>query len=386
MRGGHPWLFESAITRQRGAGSPGDLAVIFDHRNRFLAVGLYDPLSPVRVRVLQHNTPLPIDRAWFAARLAAAAERRLPLLATQTTGFRLVHGENDGLPGLIVDRYADVLVLKLYSTAWLPHLRELLPALLALDTRLRGTGAALVLRFSRGLESPLLYDGQALLGTAPRAPVVFMENGLRFAADVVRGHKTGFFFDQRDNRARVAQLAAGRSVLDVFAYSGGFSLYAASGGARSVLSIDSSVPALAAARANFALNADHARVAAAQHTTRSGDAFAVLAQLAAEERHFDMVVIDPPAFAKSAAEVERALGAYTRLVRLGLALLNPAGVLVMASCSSRVAADAFFGMVLDSAADAGKPLREIARTGHALDHPIGFAEGAYLKCLFATVT
>jgi 23S rRNA (cytosine1962-C5)-methyltransferase len=253
LRGGHPWVFDQAIVKQSHAGQPGDLAVIFDGKRRFLAIGLYDPDSPIRVRVLQHRQPATIDRAWFAGRLQAAAAIRQPLVAQHTTGYRLVHGENDGLPGLIAGRYADTLVVKLYTAAWLPHLRDVVAGLHTVQPFER-----LVLRLSRNTAASAapygLSDGQTLIGDDPGGPVIFQENGLFFAADVVKGHKTGFFFDQRDNRAEVRARAAGRRVLDVFAYSGGFSVYAAAGGATEVTSLDISAPALADAAANFALN------------------------------------------------------------------------------------------------------------------------------------
>lgn len=383
LRSGHPWLYDQAIRKQSHAGASGDLAVIFDRKGRFLAVGLYDPDSPIRVRVLQQGAAAPINAEWFAARLRAAVARRDPLPAQGTTGYRLVHGENDGLPGLVIDRYAETLVLKLYTAAWLPHLRDVIAGLQSVQPF--GT---LVLRMSRKLvpltEPYGLADGQVLIGTAPSGPVIFEENGLRFGADVVQGHKTGFFFDQRENRAHVRALSSGRSVLDVFAYSGGFSVYAAAGGAVSVLSVDTSAPALEAAAANFALNQDRAQVSAAQHTFRVGDAFEQLQRLGAEGQRFDLVIVDPPSFAKSAAEVRGALAVYARLTRLALQVLSAGGVLVMSSCSSRVSPDDFFGEVTRAAAGVGRPLRELRRTGHALDHPIGFPEGEYLKCLFAT--
>lgn len=383
LRQGHPWLYDQAIRKQSHDGVSGDLAVIFDRKGRFLAIGLYDPDSPIRVRVLQHGAPSPINVEWFEARLRAAAVRRAPLPAQGTTGYRLVHGENDGLPGLVIDRYAETLVLKLYTAAWLPHLRDVIPGLQRVQPFDR-----LVLRVSRRL-APLiepygLTDGQTLIGSAPSGPVHFEENGLRFAADVAAGHKTGFFFDHRDNRAHVRSLSSGRSALDVFAYSGGFSVYAAAGGAVSVLSVDASAPALEAAVANFALNRDRAPVRAARHTVRVGDAFEQLQQLSAEGQRFDLIIVDPPSFAKRAVEVRGALALYARLTRLALSVLSADGVLVMSSCSSRVSPDAFFGAVLSAAAEAGRPLRELRRTGHALDHPIGFPEGEYLKCLFAT--
>jgi 23S rRNA (cytosine1962-C5)-methyltransferase len=214
------------------------------------------------------------------------------------------------------------------------------------------------------------------MGDAPSEPIIFQENGLRFAADVVHGHKTGFFFDKRDNRARVRALADGRRVLDVFAYSGGFSVYAAAGRADHVTSLDVSAPALDAAVQNMKLN--KLRV---DHRTLVMDAFAGMESLHQQKERFDMVVVDPPSFANKSADVRRALASYDRLARLAVSLLSPAGILVMASCSSHVSADDFFRTVTRAA-----HLEEIERTGHALDHPSGFPEGAYLKCLYATTS
>jgi len=384
LRQGHPWLYDSAIRSQSFEGHPGDIAVAFDERGRFLVAGLYDPRSPIRVKVLQHRSPAPIAGDWFGARLSAAAMRRAPLATPDTTGYRLVHGENDGLPGLVVDRYAGTLVVKLYTAAWVPHLRALLPALLDVQPAER-----LVLRLGRMLEAwpDDLYglaDGQVLWGPELDGPVAFRENGLSFEANVLRGQKTGFFFDQRENRARVERLARGRATLNLLSYTGAFSLYAARGGAPSVLSVDLSVPALEAIDRHFALNGGHPAIAHCAHTCRAGDALKVLEDLAAEHQRFGLVIIDPPSFAQSQAQIPRALATYGRLTALGLGVLAEQGILVISSCSSRVSAEDFFARVLHAAAEAGRPLREIERTGHPLDHPIGFPEGAYLKCLYAS--
>jgi 23S rRNA (cytosine1962-C5)-methyltransferase len=383
LRVGHPWLFDRSILSTSKGGHTGDLAVIFDDHRRFLAIGLYDAGSPLRVRILQHGEPATIDSAWFAGRIAWAARIRRSLPGKGTTGYRVVHGENDGLPGLVIDRYDRTFVLKLYTLAWLPWLEQLVDAITSTLSPAR-----LVLRLSRELLAKPdalfgLSDGAALIGDQPQVPVAFTENGLRFEADVVLGQKTGFFLDQRENRARVETLARGKSTLNVFAYSGGFSLYAARGGAPAVISLDASAPALAAAERNFELNGMVQAVANCRHTVVAGDAFEQMEEFARAKRRFDLVIVDPPAFAKREAEVEAARRAYGRLTRLALQVMIEGGILVMASCSSRVTAEQFYATVTRAAVAVDRPLREIARTGHALDHPIGFPEGAYLKCLFA---
>ena len=210
----------------------------------------------------------------------------------------------------------------------------------------------------------------------------FIEGGLAFEADVRAGQKTGHFLDQRANRLRVGSMASDRDVLDVFASTGGFSVHAAAGGARSVHAVDLSAPTLAAAERNMALNEHLDAVRNCVFTTEVGDAFEVMVQLARAGRDYDIVVVDPPSFAQRQANVDGALRAYTRLTHLALRLVRPGGVLVQASCSSRVTADQFFDTVLDAAAAAGRPMTEIARTGHDVDHPVGFREGEYLKAGF----
>jgi len=384
VRRGHPWLYADAIRRQSHEGPAGNLAVLFDRRRRFLAIGLYDPTSPIRARILHAGQPANINTAWFQSKLTAAYNKRSSLhIDPNTTGYRLVNGENDGLPGLVIDRFASVGVVKIDTPAWLPYLHEfLLPALP------RGMPLTqLVLRFSRSiaLADRLGYeDGQTILGSIVHRPVTFLENGLCFAADVVSGQKTGFFFDHRENRSRVEKHSPGRQVLNVFSYSGSFSLYAARGGARQVVDLDASQQALAAAAHNFQLNQHIPTVAAAEHSMIANDAFAGLRELAQANRHFDMVIIDPPAMARKASDLEKALAAYRHLVTGGLAVLQPGGILVMASCTGRVTAETFFTLVHQTANEAKRPLKEITRTGHAPDHPVAFKEGAYLKCLFAT--
>ncbi|MCD4672464.1 MAG: class I SAM-dependent rRNA methyltransferase [Anaerolineaceae bacterium] len=390
LRKGHPWCYESAITHQSRDGAPGDLAVIFDHNRKFLAVGLYDPTSMIRVRVLQHKKSAQINTDWFARQLEKAIKLRAPLAnlpeERRTNGYRLVHGENDGLPGLIIDRYADTLVIKLYTPAWIPYLKSVCTALAQLHPAER-----LILRLNRAMQDQpsLLYglsDGIMLSGPVLDGPILFQENGLIFEADPVHGQKTGFFLDQRHNRARVETLSAGKSILNVFAYTGGFSVYAARGGATHVISLDQSAPACEAAKRNMLHNQHYPAVAAAVHKTIAADAFEVMASMAKNGQQFDLVIIDPPMFAQKRSQIAAAVSAYRRLTQMGLNVLQPGGILVQASCSSRVDAETFFNTIHRTAREMGRPLQEMERTTHAPDHPITFPEGAYLKCLFAKVT
>ncbi len=383
LRQGHPWLFEAGVRSQSREGRSGDHAVIFDRDRRFLAIGLYDPSSPIRVRILHSGKPCPLDDDFFRRRLRAIVSLRAELERGGTNGYRLVNGENEGMPGFTVDRYDTTLVVKLYTTAWLPHLAQVLDVLLEVQPAQR-----VVLRLSREVSRRRealhgLFDGALIYGPEPERVLCFRENHLRFECDPVKGQKTGFFLDQRENRARVEGLASGRRVLNVFSYTGGFSLYAARGGAEQVVSLDASRPALAAARRNFELNRSDPAVCRARHEVRECDAFAGLESMSRRAEVYDLVIIDPPAFARREAEVAGALASYGRLVELGLAVLAPGGRFVMASCSSRVGPEDFYALVHRAASRARRPLEEIERTGHALDHPVGFQQGSYLKCLFA---
>lgn len=383
LRQGHPWLYADAIVRSRHPGRPGEFALIVDRRRKFLALGLWDPTSPIRVRVLQHRHPAPIDQAWFGARLDAAIKQREPLLLQKTTGYRVVHGENDGLPGLLIDRYDRTLVLKLYTVAWVMHLKSFITLLQEMIPCER-----VVLRLSRLVQQNPehlcgLTDGMILLGPPLHTPLVFHEHHLSFEVDPIHGQKTGFFLDQRENRFKVESLCAGRSVLDAFAYTGGFSVYAARGGARAVSSLDVNRLALEAARKNMTRNRQAGLIPKLSHQVVVGDAFEVLKQWRDAGTRFDLVILDPPSFAKTKQQIPAALSAYRRLIQLGIGVLHKGGILVASSCSSQVSAAMFFETARFAAEDLKRPLRVLFRTSHPLDHPVRFKEGAYLKCLFA---
>lgn len=378
IRKGHPWLFDKGITKQNREGNAGDLVIIFDNKkNRFLGIGLYDPFSPIRVKMLQVNDSTTINADWFEQKIKTAYEKRQGLLKTKTNSYRLIYGENDGLPSLIVDVYAGVLVVKLYSLIWLPYLEMLQPILLKITNC-----KTLVLRLSRNVEQEKdhlngLYNGQVLYGTLENETVIFTEHGLKFQANVIKGHKTGYFLDHRHNRKRVGELAKGNRVLDVFSYAGGFSVHALAGGAKEVTSLDISKQALELSKENAALNPHKGK-----HKTMAIDAFEGLEKLNKERQQFELVIIDPPSFAKKETEIERAVKSYARLAKLGVKLVAKNGILVLASCSSRVTADEFFDTVTDVLNKTKRPFEIIKRTFHDTDHPIGFAEGAYLKTIY----
>jgi len=382
IRGGHPWVFDDSVVAVPDDAEPGDLAVVFDDKRRFVAIGLYDPASPIRIKVLHQGPPLAIDEAFWRGRLTDALELRTAFAkSAQTTGYRLVHGENDRLPGLVVDRYGDHVVIKLYTEALFPYLDTIAGLLGELVEP-----GSITLRLSRNAASARVprNDGDLLFGERPEV-ITFRENGLTFEADVVHGQKTGFFLDQRENRNLVRSRASGRRVLDVFSCTGGFTVNAAAGGATSVHSVDIAPAAIAAIARNVALNLDRPSVATCTFTSSTGDALPVLLGLADKGQRFDLVIVDPPSFASRQSQVDGARAAYRKLTAAAVRLIEPGGVLVQASCSSRVTARDFFDDVEDAAIAAGVALTDIRTTTHEPDHPVGFAQGAYLKAMFATV-
>jgi 23S rRNA (cytosine1962-C5)-methyltransferase len=400
LRHGHPWLFAESVLGQNREGSAGELAVVYDRNDAFLAVGLYDPRSPIRLRILHAGKPKNIGLEWWRGRWKEALDRRKGLFDAQTTGYRCINGESDGWPGLVLDRYGETFVLKIYTAAWFPHL-----ALVTELFRAAFPSAALVLRLSRNIEAAAkmsdeprklsgvtnakpgaaeekrgLTNGQYLLGAPPAEGVRFQESGLWFEADAARGQKTGFFLDQRENRRQVEKLSRGRTVLNAFSFSGGFSLYAARGGAKRVDSLDLSAHALESARRNFTLNEADKRIRASAHQTIQADAFEWLAQAAPGK--YDLVVLDPPSLAARQVDREAALAAYAKLIGHGARLLRPRGILVAASCSAHVPAAEFLEIARRAARQSGRKAEEFLATGHPPDHPASFKEAEYLKCVY----
>ncbi len=371
----HPWVFEDSIVKQNTEGKAGDLAIVYDtKKNNFLACGLYDPYSPIRIKLIQFKKAAQIDESWFLTKIKEAYQLRQPLLETDTNSYRLLFGENDNLPGFIADVYHEVLVVKLYSHIWFPYLNWIIPHLITI------TGCkTVVLRLSRLLQTKGdtygLKDGSVIYGTLDNEVVIFREHGVLFSANVIKGHKTGYFLDHRHNRKRVGELANGKSVLDVFSYAGGFSVHALKGGAKEVISLDISRHALEIAKENAALNQPKGK-----HKIMIADAFEGLQELIDQQKKFDIVVIDPPSFAKRENEIAKAKKSYAKLAQLGVQLVSHNGVLVLASCSSRVVAKEFFEISEECILASGRGFEVIEKTYHDIDHPINFPEGAYLKC------
>jgi 23S rRNA (cytosine1962-C5)-methyltransferase len=379
LRSGHPWLFSDSIRDQSRPGAMGELAIIYDRKDRFLGMGLFDPEGPIRVRMLHTGKPQKLDRAWWQQRLTTTLDRRRNLFDSHTNGYRLCNGESDGWPGLVLDRYASTLVLKIYTTVWLPRLNEVVELIAEQVPHER-----LILRLSRNIQDKGLpfTDGQILRGTAPLEPVVFLESGIRFESDGVRGQKTGFYLDQRENRRLVETLSHGRRVLNAFSFSGGFSLYAARGGAISVTDLDISPFALAAANRNFALNLDEPSIRRCRHESVKADAFDWLNSPMPTPRSFDLIILDPPSLARRESERPQAIRAYGRLARSAIELLSTKGILVACSCSAHVSAPEFLESVRKAAAQSGRPFTERQTTGHAVDHPVTFPEANYLKAIY----
>ena len=341
---------------------------------------MFDPDSPIRVRILHAGKPRNIDADWWRAQLKQTLERRRDLFDDQTTGWRCINGESDGWPGLVLDHYDGSLVLKLYTASWLPRLDEIVALI---DEQV--PNERMVLRLSRNIQKLAQSqfkksDGQILQGAPLDGPVVFLESGLRFEADIWRGQKTGFFLDQRENRRHVETLASGRAVLNAFSFSGGFSLYAARGGARSVTDLDISAHALESAKRNFRLNQSVSAVARCAHNTIQADTFEWLA--APLKQKFDLVILDPPSLAKREPERAGAIRAYEKLAALGIAALNRGGILLAASCSAHVTAEEFFEAVRTAARKTTRPFTELRTTHHAADHPATFKEANYLKAIY----
>lgn len=372
----HPWIFSGAIERVEGHPASGETVKIVDHDGKFLACAAYSPESQIRARVWSFDAGEGVNGQFFERRIERALAARVSLQDAAHTGVRLIHAESDGLPGVIADRYGNVVALQLLSAGaerWRDPIAQ---------TLMSATGARAIYERSdaevRTLEG-LAPRAGIMSGVLPRTVTIF-EGGLCYTIDVARGQKTGFYLDQRDNRALVRKLSKERRVLNAFCYTGGFSLAALAGGAISVLSIDSAADALSLARENLSRNPTLPSNRAAW---REANVFAELRQLRDSGAVFDLIVLDPPKFAPTAAHVERAARAYKDINLWALKLLAPGGLLMTFSCSGGISAELFQKIVAGAAVDADVDAAIIGKLSASPDHPVAlnFPEGEYLKGL-----
>ncbi|MBU1862925.1 MAG: class I SAM-dependent rRNA methyltransferase [Candidatus Omnitrophica bacterium] len=375
---GHPWIFSKALQEEYRLPA-GELVAVYSATNEPLGIGMYNPKTSIRVRMLARETAVCIDHDFFIRRFSSLDDDKRPLLPPETTGYRLVHGDADYFPGLIVDRYGEVCVFQIH-TAGMDRMRnEIIEALrTAFSPRAIVERSDIEARKREGLGVlPVAVHEGSIDGVVP-----FTENGLHFFADVVDGQKTGFYLDQRNARMRVAGLVRGKSVLNLFSYTGALSVYAARGGAAEIVMVDSSKEALSLAQRHFEANGFSF---SARYRCMHGNVFDILPRLIEEQKTYDCVVCDPPAFAKSLESVARAKTAYLSANRQCCMLLREGGILVTSSCSGRLTLDDFSGIIRAAAFQAGRDLHIIDVLGHPYDHTdrLSFAEGRYLKTLIA---
>lgn len=377
----HPWIFSGAVDEIRGSPSGGETVEVHSASGEFLALGAYSPKSQIRIRVWSWQKDQVIGPQFFRARLERSLAARQALIdSDQTNALRLVHGESDGLPGLVVDRYADTLVVQCLSMGiehWRGLLFDLLAELTGVDSVFERSDVEI-----RRLEGLPIRMG-LVSGSEPPIPLTIFENELNFLVDIKTGHKTGFYLDQRSNRNRVGGFAHGRDVLDCFSYSGGFTLSALAGGAKSVLAVDTSSNALSLARENLALNG----MRQDRVNFEEGNVFQVLRSMRDQGRSFDLIVLDPPKFAPTASQAKHAARGYKDINLLSFKLLRPGGLLATFSCSGGISADLFQKIVAGAALDAGVEAQILERLHQGSDHPVAlnFPEGAYLKGLLVRV-
>ncbi len=375
VRNRHPWIFSGAIARVQGSPAPAEIVEVLDSTGQFLARGYYNPRSQITVRLLTWEAEEMIDRAFWQRRLQASLARR-PNTATSTenNAYRLVFAESDGIPGLIVDRYGDWLVLQILTLGLEPW-RVTLVDLLGEMMGPRGIyeRSDVDVRAQEGIKSV----AGPLAGEAPPQRITILEHGLRFEVDVLHGHKTGFYLDQRENREKIAAYCSGREVLNVFSYSGAFAVYAAAHGATRVTNLDSSTDALHMAADNLRQNG----FAVQDDDLVEGDAFQVLRHFRDEGRQYDLVILDPPKFAFSQAQVQAATRGYKDINMLGMRLLKPGGILCTFSCSGLVSADLFQKVLFGASVDMAREGRILEYLTQSSDHPVllTFPESAYLK-------
>jgi len=377
----HPWIFSGAIEKVQGNPLNGETVQILNSNKLLVGFGSYSPSSQIRIRVCSFNPEEKIDPDFFTRKIEKASELREKIIDTSlTNAYRIINAESDGLPGLIVDKYSDFLVCQFLSAGAEYH-KKLCVDILEDIFKPKGIfeRSDVEVRVKEELEP----TKGVLNGKDPEDLIEVKENGIKFTVDIKNGHKTGFYLDQRDNRKMVAEFANNKNILNCFSYTGGFSVYALSAGAEKVTQIESSSSALDLSLKNVELN----NLPTSSVVNINGDVFEVLRKFRDERKTFDVIILDPPKFAESASQIQKASRGYKDINLLAIKLLNPEGVLFTFSCSGHVSQELIQKIVSDAALDSGREVKIIKQLTQSADHPVSlnFPEGLYLKGLVCAV-
>ena len=378
----HPWIFSGALEKVDGNPSKGETVQILTSEKKLVGLGSFSPSSQIRVRVWTFNPEEKIDEAFFRGKIDQAKSLREKILNVSTTNaYRIINSESDGLPGLIIDRYGEYIVCQFLSSG-VEFFKEVITDILNDMFKPKGIyeRSNVDVREKEGLKSAI----GSLRGTEPEDLVEILENGFKFLVDIKEGHKTGFYLDQRDNRKLVSAFAKEKTVLNCFSYTGGFSVYALAFGAEKVTQVESSASALDLSLRNFELN----NLNSSSVENINDDVFTVLRKFRDERKTFDLIILDPPKFAESASQIQKASRGYKDINLLAIKLLNPGGILFTFSCSGHVSQELFQKIVSDAALDSGREVKIIKWLTQSSDHPVltNFPEGFYLKGLVCSVS
>lgn len=376
----HPWIFSGAVDKIENSPASGETVLVLSNKNEPICIGSYSPKSQIRIRVLTFNPQEVIDAEFFQKRISAAIDIRSTLISDNTNAYRIINSENDGLPGVVVDKYGEFLSCQFLSAGaefWKTDIVNALNSLLAPKGIYERSDASV--RLKEGLDP---VSG-LLIGEMPPDEFEVLENDMMFLVDIKTGHKTGFYIDQRDNRLMLSSFVKDRDVLNCFSYTGGFSVFALAGGASKVTNIDSSADALALADKNILLN----EFDPAKSENINDDVFKVLRTFRDSGKSFDVIILDPPKFAESASQIQQASRGYKDINLLAIKLLNPGGTLFTFSCSGHITQDLFGKIVSDAALDSGRDVKIIHHLNQSADHFVStsFPEGSYLKGLVCKV-
>ena len=377
----HPWIFSGAIEKVEGNPSNGQTVKIFTSNKTIVGSGSFSPSSQIRVRVWSFNPEEKIDSDFFRKKILAASETRKQFIDTsQTSAYRIINAESDGLPGLIVDRYSDFLVCQFLSSGT-EFSKEIIIAIL--DEIFNPAGIYERSDVEVRTKEALQPAKGLLKGSPPNDLIEVDENGFKFLVDIKEGHKTGFYLDQRDNRKLVSEFSNGKNVLNCFSYTGGFSVYALASGAEKVTQVEASSSAIELSVKNLELN----NLDSSSVENINGDVFEVLRKLRDERKTFDVIILDPPKFTESASQIQKASRGYKDINLLAFKLLNPSGILFTFSCSGHISPELFQKIVAGAALDSGREVKIIKQISQSSDHPVSlnFPEGLYLKGLVCIV-